>query len=222
MALGHPSIGGGVERFLKARRRKHQWRCCQRGPRKEEREEKEKTTHEEGYSPAPGAVEGVVTLKQALPPSAAADARLLILGSLPGEESLRLARYYAHPTNAFWWLAGEVIGEPLVSLDYDVRLERLKTHRVALWDVIERAERKGSLDQAIRSIEARDLATFAASLPDLRAIAFNGGTAAHHGRRQLTRIDRYALIDLPSSSAANAGMRREAKLEKWLTLRRYL
>jgi hypoxanthine-DNA glycosylase len=163
-----------------------------------------------------------VNVKQAFPPSLAPDARLLVLGSLPGEESLRQGQYYAHPTNAFWWLIGEVVGEPLVSLAYAERLERLKAHRIALWDVIERAERQGSLDQAIRDPQARDLAAFAAELPDLRAIAFNGGTSARHGRRQLAGVERYALIDLPSSSAANAGMRREAKLERWLELRAHL
>jgi hypoxanthine-DNA glycosylase len=161
-------------------------------------------------------------LKQAFPPSAVADARLLILGSLPGEESLRRGHYYAHPTNAFWWLIGEVVGEPLVALPYEERLERLKTHRIALWDVIERAERQGSLDQAIRAPETRDLAGFAAMLPALRAIAFNGGTSARHGRRQLAHVRLYALIDLPSSSAAYAAMRREAKLERWLELRAFL
>ena len=167
-------------------------------------------------------VEGGVIVKHAFPPSVAPDARLLVLGSLPGEESLRQQRYYAHPTNAFWWLIGEVVGEPLASLDYDDRLERLKAHRIALWDVIERAERMGSLDSAIRSPETRDLTAFAASLPDLRAIAFNGGASARHGRRQLVGVERYTLVDLPSSSAANAGMRREAKLENWLALRAYL
>ena len=160
-----------------------------------------------------------MTVKHAFPPSVAPDARLLILGSLPGEESLRQGRYYAHPTNAFWWLVGEVVGESLVALPYEARLERLKAHRIALWDVIERAERQGSLDQAIRDPQARDLASFAATLPELRAIAFNGGTSARHGRRQLAGVETYALIDLPSSSAAHAGMRREAKLERWLELR---
>jgi len=163
-----------------------------------------------------------VGLKQAFPPSAAADARLLILGSLPGEESLRQQRYYAHPTNAFWWLIGEVIGETVVRLPYEDRLDRLKTHRIALWDVIERAKRLGSLDQAIQSAEPRDLAGFAASLPDLRAIAFNGGTAARHGRQQLGGTDCYTLIDLPSSSAAYAGMHRDAKRERWMALRAFL
>jgi hypoxanthine-DNA glycosylase len=163
-----------------------------------------------------------MTIRTAFPPSVSSDARLLILGSLPGEESLRQGRYYAHPTNAFWWLIGEVTGEPLPSLPYEARLERLKAHRIGLWDVIATARRQGSLDQAIREAELRDLAGFVDGLPDLRAVAFNGATSARHGRRQLAGVARLALLELPSSSAAYAGMAREAKREKWLELRAFL
>ena len=161
-------------------------------------------------------------LKQAFPPSIDAQTRLLVLGSLPGEESLRRGEYYAHPTNAFWWLIGEAIGADLVHRPYPDRLVALRQARIGLWDVIERAERAGSLDAAIRLAEHRDLAAFAATLPDLRAIAFNGGTAARAGRRQLAGVDRYTLIDLPSSSAAHAGRTRAQKRELWLGLREFL
>lgn len=160
-------------------------------------------------------------LKHAFPPSVAPDARLLILGSLPGDESLARGQYYAHPTNGFWRLVGAVVGEPLAELAYGERLERLKAHRIALWDVIASAERPGSLDGAIRSAVARDLAGFVAGLPELRAVAFNGGTAARHGRRQLVGIE-VTQVDLPSSSAAYAGMTLAAKRERWEALREYL
>jgi TDG/mug DNA glycosylase family protein len=163
-----------------------------------------------------------MTIRTAFPPNVSSDARLLILGSLPGEESLRQGRYYAHPTNAFWWLIGEVIGEPLPSLPYEARLERLKARRIGLWDVIATARRQGSLDQAIRDAELRDLAGFVNGLPNLAAVAFNGATSARHGRRQLAGLERLTLLDLPSSSAAYAGMSREAKREQWLELRDFL
>ncbi|MDO6413522.1 DNA-deoxyinosine glycosylase [Sphingomonas sp. BIUV-7] len=163
-----------------------------------------------------------MTIKTAFPPSVAPDARLLVLGSLPGEESLRQGRYYAHPTNAFWWLIGEVIGEPLPSLAYEKRLARLRAHRIGLWDVIATAQRQGSLDQAIREAELRDLAGFVEALPELRAVAFNGQTSARHGRKQLAGEARLTLLDLPSSSAAHAGMARDAKREAWLELREFL
>lgn len=163
-----------------------------------------------------------MSLKTAFPPSVAADARLLILGSLPGDESLRRGEYYAHPTNAFWWLVGEVLGAPLPALPYAERLARLRGAGIALWDVIAAARRPGSLDAAIRDAVHRDLAGFAAALPGLRAVAFNGGEAARRGRKELAGTAGLALIDLPSSSAAYAGMTREAKRAAWLGLRAYL
>ncbi len=130
------------------------------------------------------------------------DARLLILGSLPGEASLAARRYYAHPTNQFWRLLGAAIGEPLAALDYDARLERLAAREIALWDVVAEARRQGSLDGAIRGAAANALAEFVATHPRLRAIAFNGRTAAALGRRALGGRPGLAFIDLPSSSAA--------------------
>src|SRR6187549_3461481 len=91
-----------------------------------------------------------VDIRTGLAPIARSDARLLILGSLPGERSLAEARYYAHPTNQFWRLVGGAIGEDLAALPYEERLERLAQRRIGLWDVIGSARRSGSLDQAIR------------------------------------------------------------------------
>jgi double-stranded uracil-DNA glycosylase len=163
-----------------------------------------------------------MTLKHAFPPVASPDARVLVLGSLPGDASLAAAQYYAHPANAFWRMMDAVTGAAMAALPYAERLERLRAHRIALWDVIASAHRPGSLDGAIRGASARDLAGFAATLPDLRAIAFNGGTAARHGRRQLVGVLRIDLIDLPSTSAAFAGMPVAEKRARWVRLRDYL
>src|SRR5207237_2352859 len=121
--------------------------------------------------------------KIGLPPIARSDARLFILGSLPGEASLAAKRYYAHPTNQFWRLLGIAIHEELQPLSYDRRLERLAERRIGLWDVIASANRRGSLDQAIREAEHNQLAHLLHDFPDLRAIAFNGSTAAAVGRK---------------------------------------
>src|SRR5881392_749469 len=95
----------------------------------------------------------MVSVKAGLPPIARSDARLFLLGSLPGDASLAARRYYAHPTNQFWRLLGSAIGEELAALDYEQRLERLAERRVGLWDVIASARRPGSLDQAIRDVQ---------------------------------------------------------------------
>ncbi|WP_420144513.1 DNA-deoxyinosine glycosylase [Sphingobium sp.] len=160
--------------------------------------------------------------KAAFPPSVDANTRLLILGSLPGDASIRQGEYYAHRGNAFWSLIGDVLDEDLRSAPYAVRLKRLKARHVGLWDVIESAERPGSLDSSIRGAELRDLGLFVGRLPALRAVAFNGRTAAVHGRQQLGDRSGIALVDLPSSSGAYASLSREAKRHIWMTLRDYL
>ncbi|MEN5228964.1 DNA-deoxyinosine glycosylase [Brevundimonas naejangsanensis] len=147
--------------------------------------------------------------------------RLLILGSLPGDASLKAAQYYAHPRNAFWPLIGGLLGEDVVALAYEARLERLKARGVGLWDVIASAERSGSLDAAIRSPEAADLVRLVESLSCLRVVAFNGGLAARLGRRILGGQGRIVLIDLPSSSPAHA-ISLSAKMESWAILGDFL
>lgn len=149
------------------------------------------------------------------------ETRLLILGSLPGDASLKAAQYYAHPRNAFWPLIGGVLGEDLAVLPYEQRLDRLKARGVGLWDVIASAERSGSLDGAIRSPEAADLRGLIGGLPVLRAVAFNGKLAAKLGRRIIGDTRNVILVDLPSSSPAHA-ISLSAKAESWAILRKFL
>jgi TDG/mug DNA glycosylase family protein len=160
-------------------------------------------------------------LKTGLPPIAPADARLFILGSLPGDASLAAGQYYAHPQNQFWRLVGVVIGEELHRMDYPGRLETLAEHRIGLWDVIGSAVRRGSLDQAIRDANHNRLDHLIRDFPDLRAIAFNGGTSASIGRKLIGTEHELALIDLPSSSPANTRPFAE-KAAAWEQLRPFI
>jgi len=145
-----------------------------------------------------------VSVKAGLPPIARPHARLFILGSLPGDASLAAGAYYAHSTNQFWRLLGGAIGEELQSLGYDKRLAALAKRGIGLWDVIASADRRGSLDQAIRLAQHNRIEQLFHDFPDLTAIAFNGSTAAAVGRRLIgTPPSHLQLIDLPSSSAAN-------------------
>ena len=145
-----------------------------------------------------------MSVKFGLPPVARADARLFVLGSLPGDASLAARHYYAHPTNQFWRLLGSAIGEELQPLAYGQRLECLAERGIGLWDVVASASRRGSLDQAIRAAEHNRIEHLLRDFPELRAVAFNGGTAARAGRALIAAAPgRLELIDLPSSSAAN-------------------
>ncbi|AYG95247.1 DNA-deoxyinosine glycosylase [Brevundimonas naejangsanensis] len=147
--------------------------------------------------------------------------QLLILGSLPGDASLKAAQYYAHPQNGFWRLTGAVIGTDLPALPYETRLERLLAAGIGLWDVIASAERRGSLDAAIRNPEGADLAALVDCLPRLNAVAFNGATAARLGRRALSGDRKIAFLDLPSSSPAHARPFEE-KLSRWTAIAPHL
>ena len=150
------------------------------------------------------------------------DTRLLLLCSLPGAMSLAENRYYANPRNHFWRLAGAVIGrEDLAALPYERRLEVLLAAGIGLWDTVAAATREGSLDQAIRLHEASNLQGLVATLPQLRAIGFNGGKSAAIGRRQLAARSGLNLIDLPSSSPALT-LPFEAKLDRWMALKPFL
>jgi len=163
-----------------------------------------------------------VTLKRSFPPVVDARTQLLICGSLPGDRSLAAQRYYAHPQNQFWRLLSPVIGSDLAALNYEDRLAALLDAHIGLWDVVATATRTGSSDAAIRDHAPNDLEQLAATLPRLRAIAFNGGTAHKIGLRLMDEhARRYALIALPSSSPLHTiGI--AAKQEAWTALGDYL
>ncbi|HEY5411382.1 MAG TPA: DNA-deoxyinosine glycosylase [Caulobacteraceae bacterium] len=160
-------------------------------------------------------------LKASFAPVADGRTQVLVLGSLPGEISLARGQYYANPQNQFWRLIGAVIGAELVGLEYEARLQRLLEAGVGLWDVIATAERAGSLDGAIRAHTPNALAELAASLPELKAIGFNGGKSLHIGRPALGEAGNLALVALPSSSPAFT-RRFEEKLAAWMSLRAFL
>ena len=158
--------------------------------------------------------------KRSFPPVADGRTRVLLLGSLPGEASLAQGRYYAHPRNQFWRLAGAVVGLHLVTLSYEDRLHALLGAGIGLWDVVASARRAGSLDGAIRDHSPNALPELVADLPALRAVGFNGGTSARLGAPML-EASGLALLPLPSSSPAYT-IPFERKLEVWMALRPFL
>jgi double-stranded uracil-DNA glycosylase len=168
-------------------------------------------------STEPAGLPGSVPLKRSFPPVADGDTRLIVLGSLPGEQSLARGRYYAHPRNQFWALMSGVVGTDLVPLGYQERLRTLLRAGVGLWDTVASATREGSLDAAIRNHSPNALPELAARLPKLRGFAFNGGKSAAVGRKALGDTP-LRLIQLPSSSPAYTLPFAE-KQAAWLKLR---
>lgn len=154
---------------------------------------------------------------QSLAPVVNTDARVLILGSMPGAASLAQQQYYAHPRNAFWPIMASLYGFA-ADLPYAIRLQQLTAQGVALWDVLAHCERQGSLDSAIRNEQANDFDSFFTSHPHIHLIAFNGGKALQsfqkHVEPHLVRPIPH-LLALPSTSPAYAAMPFSQKLQLW-------
>lgn len=146
-----------------------------------------------------------------------ADARILILGSMPGKASLDAAQYYAHPRNAFWPIMGELTGAG-PNLPYESRIRILKSHGYALWDVLASCQRSGSLDSEIRSEQPNDFASFFRSHTKITLVCFNGATAeTYYRKRVLPTLSASPVqyLRLPSTSPAHASLSCEQKLRLW-------
>ena len=159
-------------------------------------------------------------LKKSLPPVINSDSRILILGSMPGEESLRMQQYYAHPRNHFWKIIAALAGteDPV---EYRERIEMLLRSGIALWDVIESCSRRGSLDTDIRNEVPNRIDQLVGKFGGIRAVFFNGRKAADSFRRS-TGFDFLAKSEidfsvLPSSSPANT-IGFDRKLNEWMII----
>lgn len=152
-------------------------------------------------------------------PIAGKNARVLVLGSMPGVMSLTAGQYYAHPQNAFWRILGALLGfEP--ASPYPARVRALKDARIALWDVLHSCVREGSLDAKIDdgTLVANDFKSFFSSHAKIERVFFNGIKAEASYRRHVLPKLAEARVDhlrLPSTSPANASMAFAKKLEAW-------
>lgn len=144
------------------------------------------------------------------------DATRLILGSMPGVESLRQQQYYAYPHNAFWRIMGKLFDFDY-KLPYEQRIAKLMQQRIALWDTVQCCVRPGSMDSDIKNAEPNDFEWLFSQCPNIRKVFFNGQTShklfiKHAKSMKLPALE---LIVLPSTSPANARTPFEKKLEAW-------
>jgi double-stranded uracil-DNA glycosylase len=154
------------------------------------------------------------------PPIAKPDAKILILGSMPGQKSLEENQYYAHPRNSFWPILLQLFGVNK-DLSYEQRKQFLYENKIALWDVLKSCYRKGSLDSDIdySTIEANDFNVFFEMHPKIKTVFFNGIKAEQiYNKEVLGNLKKHKELNyykLPSTSPAHAAMNMEQKLKEW-------
>ena len=150
-----------------------------------------------------------------------AASQLLILGTMPGVESLKQQAYYGHTRNLFWKLIAEVTGETAPE-SYEDKKKYLLRHNIALWDICQVCVRPGSLDSNISDEVPNDIKSFILEHPHLKAIGCNGKESARMFKKYIVGIENVPLISLPSTSPANAGVSWEKKVEEWKRLKEFI
>lgn len=155
------------------------------------------------------------------PPVSRSNGTALVLGTLPGQDSIDAGEYYAHQRNVFWKIMGELFGASLERA-YVERLKAMKSNGVALWDVLASARRAGSLDSAIdkSTVEVNDFSQFYAEHRRIRLTCFNGrGAEDFYKRRVLPGLEGWSreisLRLLPSTSPMNTTKTFKEKLAEW-------
>ncbi len=152
--------------------------------------------------------------KRSFDPISVANARVLILGSLPGDRSLELQQYYGHSQNRFWKILASVFHTPL-PVTYEEKLQFLADNNIAVWDVAHQALRPGSLDSAIKNAEPNKLDEFIDAHAELEVIAFNGQKARQLFDKFFEEKAGINYVTLPSSSPANAGKNLTSLIDEW-------
>jgi len=154
------------------------------------------------------------------PPIIDENSKILILGSIPGVKSLEKQQYYAHPQNKFWKIIFDLFHEDFTG-DYTERINILKKNHIALWDVIDSCERKGSLDSEIKNEEANQIEELLEQYPNIQAIFCNGGKSYKNLQKLLGKNFRIPFYLLPSSSPLHT-VSFEKKLEEWKSILNFL
>ncbi|QNK61862.1 DNA-deoxyinosine glycosylase [Pedobacter sp. PAMC26386] len=163
----------------------------------------------------------IIPVKIAFPPIVDQNCKILLLGTMPGDRSLRLQQYYGHTGNHFWKLIYSLFKQP-VDPDYEARKQFLLDHGIALWDVLESCTCEGSLDSNIKSEKVNDFFAFYRQYPALTEIFFDSKKAAHFYLKYVKESKDKNYHLLPSPSGANATKTFEQKLEQWKELLLYI
>jgi TDG/mug DNA glycosylase family protein len=153
------------------------------------------------------------------PPISDSNSKILILGTMPGKDSLKFNQYYGHSRNAFWKIMFTLFNEPF-SENYECKKQLLLKNGVALWDVLKVCEREGSLDSAIIKEEPNDLSHFLKNNPNINHLFFNGNKSKEYFTKYVKGVELSNCV-LPSTSPAHT-LSFSKKTEVWSVIKKYI
>lgn len=140
-------------------------------------------------------------IENILPPIVDQHTKILIVGSMPSQQSLEKQQYYGNPRNHFWPIIGEIL-KVAIPENYEQRIQLLLTHHIGLWDSIQSCERKGSLDATIINEIPNDFEQLFSQYPQIELVLFNGGKSFDVFRKRvgLAILNGRAYEKMPSTS----------------------
>ena len=138
---------------------------------------------------------------------------ILILGTLPSVKSRENNFYYGHKQNRFWKVLATLLKEP-VPETIEEKKAMLLAHRIALWDVIQSCDIKGSSDSSIKNVQPTDIGMILEKTNITRIYA-NGNKAGQLYKRYQFPVTGIEAMVLPSTSPANAAWSLERLCKAW-------
>ena len=141
------------------------------------------------------------------------DSEILILGTLPSVKSRENNFYYGHKQNRFWKLLAKLCEEETPQT-VEEKTAMLLRHRIAIWDVIQSCDIKGSSDSSIKNVQPTDIGMILEKTNITRIYA-NGNKAGQLYKRYQFPVTGIEAMVLPSTSPANAAWSLDRLCEAW-------
>ena len=129
------------------------------------------------------------------------ESRVLILGSFPSVKSREVDFYYGNKNNRFFKIL-EVIFDEKIGESKEEKIDFLRRHKIALFDVVKSCEIVGSSDSSLSVKEVNDIGKLIENT-DIEKILLNGKKAYEIFQKYI-KIDKVKYFYIPSSSPANA------------------
>ena len=155
--------------------------------------------------------------RQALPPVIDKTTEYLVLGTMPGEQSLLNQQYYNNPRNQFWKIIADAFNNKKPFANYSDKLATLKNNKIGLWDVLDTCDREGSSDSNIENPTLNNLNKLFKEFPNIKTVIFNGQDSYDYFNSLVhDKVDK-KYLQLSSTSSANGHKTVAEKTQEWKT-----